>query len=378
MEPIVEKLVALIDGHGWHAQFQQAIDCAASRDVYSIRHIQSLFDYLRYIDDMVRWAPREENDSRLVHDKLVEFYFVLDQPPLRDLQSPIIAADSAQVLIPLSRWMKEFAVTWGNYLDTNESAVHVESFRLNPAFHWADYMAPPSGYQTFNQFFARHVKPGKRPIAAIADNRVLVSPADANFVGAWRINADSTINVNERSVDIKGLRWSIQQLLEGSMFADRFSGGIFTHSALRTFDYHRWHAPIAGKVVEARMIQGQVYLDVTTEFASVAGQHRNVLRAVEGTGYQFVQTRGLVVLDSPVGLVACLPVGMAQVSSVVITAEVGTELHKGEEMGYFQFGGSDFVTIFERASEVELRCEPGRHYRQGSEIGHAHITITDE
>ena len=275
-------------------------------------------------------------------------------------------------------WMKEFAVTWGNYLDTNESAVHVESFRLNPAFHWADYMAPPSGYQTFNQFFARHVKPGKRPIAAIADNRVLVSPADANFVGAWRINADSTINVNERSVDIKGLRWSIQQLLEGSMFADRFSGGIFTHSALRTFDYHRWHAPIAGKVVEARMIQGQVYLDVTTEFASVAGQHRNVLRAVEGTGYQFVQTRGLVVLDSPVGLVACLPVGMAQVSSVVITAEVGTELHKGEEMGYFQFGGSDFVTIFERASEVELRCEPGRHYRQGSEIGHAHITITDE
>ena len=369
MERIVEKLVALIEKHGWRAKFQQAIDCAAAADVYSVRDIRSVQDYLKYIDDMVRWAPREEADSRLVHDKLVEFYFFLNQPPLRELQSALLPSQDAQTLSPLSLWMKEYAVAWGLYLDTHASAIHVESFRSNPAFNWNDYMAPPSGYQTFNQFFARHVKPGKRPIAAISDGLVIASPADASFMGAWPIDASSTITDNHGCVELKGLRWSIRQLLQGSPFADRFAGGVFTHCALRTFDYHRWHAPVAGEVVEARIIQGQVYLDVNTEQTLIGGEKRNVLRAVEGTGYQFVQTRGLVVLESALGLVACLPVGMAQVSSVVITAEVGAELHKGEEMGYFQFGGSDFVMLFERDSNVQLRCELGAHYKQGSVVG---------
>jgi phosphatidylserine decarboxylase len=62
---------------------------------------------------------------------------------------------------------------------------------------------------------------------------------------------------------------------------------------------------------------------------------------------------------------------MAQVSSVTITAEVGQTLHKGEELGYFQFGGSDFVMVFERASNVQLISQIGIHYNQGSWIGHA-------
>ena len=82
------------------------------------------------------------------------------------------------------------------------------------------------------------------------------------------------------------------------------------------------------------------------------------LEAQEGTGYQFAQARGLIVTRTPMGLVACLPVGMAQVSSVVLTAEVGAKLRKGEELGYFQFGGSDFVMVFEEACGVELDAEP--------------------
>jgi hypothetical protein len=93
---------------------------------------------------------------------------------------------------------------------------------------------------------------------------------------------------------------------------------------------------------------------------------------LDGTGYQFVQTRGLVVIDSPIGLVACLPTGMAQVSSVVMTAEVGQTLHKGEELGYFQFGGSDFVMVFERASNVQLISQKNVHVNQGTWIGSAY------
>jgi phosphatidylserine decarboxylase len=80
----------------------------------------------------------------------------------------------------------------------------------------------------------------------------------------------------------------------------------------------------------------------------------------------------MVVIDSPIGLVACIPMGMAQVSSVVITAEVGKALHKGEELGYFQFGGSDFILIFERASNMQLITKQNVHYNQGSWIGNAH------
>jgi hypothetical protein len=122
-------------------------------------------------------------------------------------------------------------------------------------------------------------------------------------------------------------------------------------------------------VLEARVLQGQAYLDVAVNETVVNGERTNVLTTVDGTGYQFVQTRGLVVLESPIGLVACLPMGMAQVSSVVITAEVGVTLRKGEELGYFQFGGSDFVMVFERASNVQLTSAIGVHAQQGSPIG---------
>jgi phosphatidylserine decarboxylase precursor len=237
-------------------------------------------------------------------------------------------------------------------------------------FNWDEYMPPPSGYFTFNQFFARHVKPGMRPIAGLHDDHAIVAPADSTFVGRWQVSEQSKIYV-EQALDIKGIQWSIHQLLEGSAYADRFRGGLFTHSFLNTFDYHRWHAPLQGKVLESRVIQGQAFMDIGVVTAQVAGKTENVLQAHDGTGYQFVQTRGLVVLDSPIGLVACLPMGMAQVSSVVITAEVGQTLHKGEELGYFQFGGSDFVLVFERASNVQLIGQAGVHYNQGTWIGNA-------
>ena len=62
-------------------------------------------------------------------------------------------------------------------------------------------------------------------------------------------------------------------------------GGIVTHSALRTFDDHRWHAPVAGTVLEAKVIRGQDSLDVKVE--ADAGAKR--LAAVEGAGYRVVQ-----------------------------------------------------------------------------------------
>ena len=387
MHEIVEELVHLIDTHGWTRKFEKAIGRAAAYEIPSIASIRTLHDYLTYIDDLVTWAPAALKTTSVktnVYDHFVKFYFFLDQPPVRELQSPIEPGKAPNNLTPLSAWIVKYADRWGDYLDTTESAGHVKSFKDDPKFNWDEYMPPPSShagqedwraYRTFNQFFARHVKPGMRPIAGLADPSVIVSPADSALVGSWQISQASEIFVEQETDGLlasKGIVWSIHDLLADSAYADRFRGGLFTHSSLTTYDYHRWHTPVQGRVLEAKVIKGQAYLDVTVGQMVVDGKKTNVLSARNGTGYQFVQTRGLVVIDSPIGLVACLPMGMAQVSSVVITADVGVTLHKGEELGYFQFGGSDFVMAFERSSNVRLVGQVGVHVNQGSWIGAAY------
>ena len=367
--PIVRRLVALIEERSWHARFEQAIAQVRAHDLEQMRAIVALQDLIDFLDELVHWAPREQGDSRLVHDKLVEFHFLFDQPALAGLQSPVAPSAAPAPLSSLSQWIVDFARHWGSYLDTPASARHVDSFRTDPAFRWDDYMPPPSGYLTFNQFFARHTKPGRRPIDAPGDDDVVVAPADANFIGQWPVAADSSILVADARLPLKGLSWSLAQLLQDSPYAARFAGGVVTHGALRTFDYHRWHAPLAGAVLEARTIHGQAWLDVRVVESTTRGVATRSLEAVEGTGYQFGQTRGLVVLQTSRGLVACLPVGMAQVSSVVITAEVGAVLRKGEEMGYFQFGGSDFVMVFEACCRVALDGREGVHVQQGRRVG---------
>jgi phosphatidylserine decarboxylase len=160
---------------------------------------------------------------------------------------------------------------------------------------------------------------------------------------------------------VKGLTWSIADLLADSPYEHRFRGGVFTHSYLDVNDYHRFHVPVRGIVKDVRKIPGNVAMDVIR-------RPDGSLDTVDGTGYQFTQDRGLIVLDSPLGLVAVLPIGMAQVSSVNLSAQVGAVLHKGEEFGFFSFGGSDIVTIFE-AGKVTFDAQVGTHYNQGRKIG---------
>lgn len=207
-------------------------------------------------------------------------------------------------------------------------------------------------------------------MAAVNDDQIIVSPADSTNAGQWEVNSDSKVNV-------KGLEWSIEELLEGSEYKDDFKGGIWIHQFLNTTDYHREHACVGGKVLEAREIMGAMWLGVHAE--PIEGDEkgrsrivRHKLVADDEAGYQFLQQRGLVVIQSKIGKVAILPMGMAQVSSIVVTAEKGTTLRKGEEISYFQFGGSDIVVLFERASNVSVTAQPGVHYKTGTRIGVAY------
>jgi phosphatidylserine decarboxylase len=92
------------------------------------------------------------------------------------------------------------------------------------------------------------------------------------------------------------------------------------------------------------------------------------LKIIDGDSYQYNQERSLIVIDSPeVGLVV-LPIGMAFVSSVSLTPGVGARLQKGDEFGFFMFGGSDIVMLFQN-KKIVIDPEVGRQYLQGQRIG---------
>ena len=369
------ELFELIEKNGWQEKFEKALENARSFNTVEYEDIKTLDDWFDWCESNLHWVPREDPEGDIVYKHVTMFYFLLDQSPLKELQTPIIPSrlkdNVMPPLSPLSQWMYKFVVSLGMWMDKPGSIDDdaVKSYYDSPRYNMNDYEMPNGGWKTFNEFFARSVKPGYRPVAAVNDDHVIVSPADSTNDGQWEVNADAKVN-------IKGLEWSIEELLQDSRYKDDFNGGIWIHQFLNTTDYHRQHAPVGGKVLEARVIKGAAYLGVTTEpiEGDEKGRNRIVRRkltALDEAGYQFLQTRGLIVIESQIGKVAILPMGMAQVSSIVVTAEEGTKLRKGEEISYFQFGGSDIVMVFQRQSNVSITAQPGVHYRTGTRIAQA-------
>lgn len=374
--PIVEELIDLIAKNSWEEKFQKALDACHAANTIEYENIKTLDDYYAWLDNSLQWVPVENPEGTAVYTAVTTFYYLLDQSPVKELQTPLVPSklkgNVMPPLSPLSEWMRKYVIAFGAWMDEPGSLTEaaVQSYYDSPRYNMGDYEMPKGGWKTFNQFFARRTKPGYRPIAAINDDSVIVSPADSTNDGQWEVNAES-------QVSIKGLEWSIEELLEGSKYKDDFDGGVFIHQFLNTTDYHRQHAPVGGKVLEAREIQGTVYLGV--EAVPIENDPkgrtrivRRKLNALDEAGYQFLQMRGLIVIQSKIGKVAVLPMGMAQVSSIIVTAEEGKFLRKGEEISYFQFGGSDIVMVFQRDSNVSITAFPGVHYKVGTRIAKAY------
>ena len=132
MNNIVKELILLIETHGWAEKFEAAIAKAASYKIPSIAHIDTLAEYLTYIDELVNWAPVAEDPMALksnLYDHFIKFYFFLNQSPVRELQNAIEPGDPARPLTPLSEWIVKYATQWGSFLDTVDSARHIKTFR---------------------------------------------------------------------------------------------------------------------------------------------------------------------------------------------------------------------------------------------------------
>ena len=283
-----------------------------------------------------------------MYDRLCFFYWLIDQPVGPD-------GGVVQDIPEFKTFLVDYANVWGAFLDTTRSfnETILESFiKASPKYRVQDSMIgePPrsnaaSGWLTFNQFFARELNPGLRPIANLADNRTVTAPADCTYKEHYAIDADSNIP----PIVIKGTHTyaNVRKLLQDSQYNDRFANGHFIHFFLGPYSYHRFHTPVAGLVKECYALTGEVYLKVQLG----DGQFQAADSATDG--YEFVQARGVLTIDtslSPygdVGVVAVIPVGMCQVSGVNMTHEVNKMCDKGDEFGYFTFGGSDIIVLFQ-------------------------------
>jgi phosphatidylserine decarboxylase len=221
-----------------------------------------------------------------------------------------------------SGWMGEQA----------RAAIGIERFRHDPdAPHW--------GFASWNDFFTRRLAEGARPVADPEDDAVIVAPCEAT---PYRV-----ANGVQRQDEfwIKREPYSLAEMLAGDEAVDAFVGGTVYQAFLSPTDYHRWHSPVAGTVVRTRVVPG-------TYYSEAASQGEGAAEPTNSQGYlAHVATRAIVVLDADdpaVGLVAVVFVGMSDVSSCVVApaAAPGAHLAKGDELGWFQYGGSTYCAVF--------------------------------
>ncbi|SEC89066.1 Phosphatidylserine decarboxylase [Tenacibaculum sp. MAR_2009_124] len=348
--------------------------------------------YLDYLDLYVRLIPNESNDpeypnawksngqqngyNQKVYDLLCQSYWLIDQKiPGTNL--------TMQSFEKFANWLVDFANAWGTFLDTEESLTKESllSFKHDSMYNFHLYADNERSWNTFNEFFYRefnHADPetGLSPLRPISDpenNENIVSPADCTYKQYYPIDDQGNVlesNGKHTRVSLKGTHsiGTIDELLQESEYASDFYGGTFIHYFLSPFDYHRFHTPVSGEVLEIIPVEGKVYLNVEL-------QENGQWDAPDGAedGYEFTQARGLVVMDAGpvVGKVAILPIGMCQVSGVDMYTELqGKEVVKGQEFGKFRFGGSDIIMLFQKPpSELYMfKNDPGHepiHFQYG-------------
>jgi len=213
-------------------------------------------------------------------------------------------------------------------------------------------------FNSFNDFFTRKLKNYARPVDTIST--IAVSPADGKLLAYADISNSDFI--------IKGYRFDILSFLNNSGLAQNYLDGTLVIIRLAPPDYHRFHFPISGSVSPITRIDGDYY--------SV-----NPLALRKMTEIFCLNKREFTIVSNPLfGDVVMAEVGATMVGSMVQTYS-GDFVNKGEEKGYFKFGGSTAVLLFEKNKiriDDDLLINTQKGYetsiKQGERIGVSMIT----
>lgn len=223
-----------------------------------------------------------------------------------------------------------FSKWYGSRMDKVESQSKIKPFIQDYQLDSDEFAAPIDSFQSFNEFFYRKLKVESRPIS----QSDIIFPADGRHLGFHDISEIDGFFV-------KGQKFDIHKLLNNRELSQKYEHGSLVLSRLCPVDYHRFHFPVCGLAKPNTLINGPLFS------VSPIALSRNL-------SYLWENKRSLTEIDTQhMGKVLSLEIGATCVGSIIQTYQPEQSVSKGEEKGYFAFGGSSTITIFEPGT-IEL------------------------
>lgn len=269
-------------------------------------------DPIKYID---RINHREEIEKVYGGNALKFLYG-------HDWVSSLLGAPLLHLCVKLP-WFSAF---YGYCQQLHCSKKKIRPFIQNFDVNADEFLEDVESYKSFNDFFIRKLKPEARPIAAV-DN-IAIIPAD----GRYRFYQD--ISKSDGFL-VKGQKFSLEALLKSASLAEKYAKGAMVMARLCPSDYHRYHFPCACMPGESRLING--WLQSVNPIAT----HQNIHIFSENK-------RTICELQSDAfGKVIFMEIGATNVGSINQTYIPNQFCPKGAEKGYFSFGASSLILLFE-------------------------------
>lgn len=241
---------------------------------------------------------------------------------------------------------------YGWWMRRPSSARRIQPFIATYEVDESSFNQPASGFKNFNEFFRRELKDDARPVDPAAES--VVFPADGRHLGWDRMGT-------EDRVFAKGQSWDLESLLGGdARLVKTFAGGALVLSRLCPTDYHHFHYPVAGR------LHPPVWMGRRLYSVSPIALRRNL-------AYLWENRRCFSLLESEAfGQVGLLEIGATHVGTIrqVPVPENG-EVEKGGRKGWFEFGGSSVITLFE-PGRIHLSRDLQEATREGIEL-YAHV-----
>lgn len=219
-----------------------------------------------------------------------------------------------------------FSRLYGHLQKSKRSSKKIASFIKTYHIDSSEFLLRPEEYSSFNDFFTRKLKPKSRPIAKGADIAIL--PADGRYLVFPSFP-------KQRGIWVKNKNFSLHDLLQNKELADKYTHGSCAIARLAPVDYHRFHFLSDGVPSKARQINGYLY--------SV-----NPKALMKNIAYLTENKRSITIFSTKhFGQVLYIEVGATYVGSIEQTYTPEVFQKKGAEKGFFSFGGSCIILLFQ-------------------------------
>ncbi len=219
-----------------------------------------------------------------------------------------------------------FSKLYGNYCDTKFSKIKIKKFVDDFNLDMSQTEKTTDKFDSFNDFFSRKLKPDARPINK--DSSCLISPGDG------RLTVYTGIDLN-KIIQVKGMTYSLYDFIKNDTIAKKYDKGTCVILRLCPTDYHRFHFLDSGICSASHAINGFFY-----SVNPIALKKIPKLFCENKREWSILHSHNF-------GDVLYVEVGATCVGSIIQSYTPESEVSKGEEKGYFKFGGSTIVLFFE-------------------------------